>query len=329
VRITQSVDEIDTEVRDDALALIGVGAIALAFGVGVAWLLAGRLARPLGELADTAGRVAGGDLDARATPAGPREQRELAQAFNAMTERLGQVLAAQREFVANASHQLRTPLTGLRLRLESAAARAREAEVRTELEAAEREVERLAGLLTNLLTLAREGQETPAPQPVRLDEAARDARDRWSASAEEAGRSIRLGGGNAVVALANRADVDIVLDNLVENALEHAGRSPTVGVEWASNGSEAVLAVSDRGPGLPAADRERVVERFARGPSQSSGSGLGLSIVDLLARRWGGSLRLLGRPEGGLRAEVRLPLRSEHGLPSPDGERTKSLPEGR
>jgi two-component system, OmpR family, sensor kinase len=104
VRITQSVDAVNDEVRNDTLALALVGAIALLLGLVVASLLAGSLTRPMRALAATARRIARGDLDARAEVDGPAEQREVAAAFNDMTERLAQALAAQREFVANASH---------------------------------------------------------------------------------------------------------------------------------------------------------------------------------------------------------------------------------
>ncbi len=145
--MTQSVDDVNTEVRNDVIALIGVGVVALLLGLGVAWLLAGSLAKPLRNLAASARRVAGGDLDSRAEVTGSTEQKEVATAFNDMTGRLGRSLRSQREFVANASHQLRTPLTGLRLRLEAAAAKSDQAEVRDELAAAEHETERLARLL--------------------------------------------------------------------------------------------------------------------------------------------------------------------------------------
>ena len=143
VRVTQSNAAVSERVRRNVLVVVGVGLAALALGLGLAWVLAGSLARPLRALATTARRVEDGELDARAEVTGAREQQEVAIAFNEMTDRLGQVLEAQREFVGNASHQLRTPLTGLRLRLEAAGLKSDDAAVRHELELAEAEVERL------------------------------------------------------------------------------------------------------------------------------------------------------------------------------------------
>ena len=129
VRVTQSVEAIGGKVRRDILTLAGIGLVALLLGLVLAWILAGSLSRPLRALARTAERVAGGDLDARAEVDGSTEQREVAQSFNNMTSRLATAVSAQREFVANASHQLRTPLTGLRLRLEAASAKAADPEL--------------------------------------------------------------------------------------------------------------------------------------------------------------------------------------------------------
>jgi signal transduction histidine kinase len=197
VRVTQGVDAVQREVRNDVIALIGVGVVALLLGLAVAWLLAGSLAKPMRHLASSARRVARGDLDARADVEGSTEQQEVATAFNDMTARLGRSLRAQREFVANASHQLRTPLTGLRLRLEAAAAKTDEPDVRDELAAAEHETERLARLLAELLTLAGE-RERPAPQPVDVGEVAAGAYERWRRPARRSGHLLTVEEGDPV-----------------------------------------------------------------------------------------------------------------------------------
>ena len=313
VRVTQSVDAVGAEVRRDTLALVGLGVAALVLGLIVAWLLAGFLTRPLRGLTATARRVAAGDLDARAEETGAREHREVAHAFNDMTERLGQSIDAQRDFVANAAHQLRTPLTGLRLRLEAAGLKTEDEGLRRDLEAGEREAVRLAQTVTDLLTLAREGQRTHAVAPLRLDVAGRGALERWrSVAVEEHGSELELRDRSAGAAVdASAQDVSVILDNLVENALEHTARGTTVEIELEAVGDWGSIAVADAGPGLVAGEQERVFERFFRGSSRGarpSGSGLGLTIVRVLARRWGGDARIANRAEGGARAEVRLPL---------------------
>ena len=305
-RVTQSLAAVHSRIRRGVLALIAIGAFALLVGLGLAWFLASSLSQPLRNLAATARRFEAGDLEARAEPAGATEQKEVAAAFNDMAERLGVVLAAQREFVANASHQLRTPLTGLRLRIESARLKSGP-EAAAELGAAEREVERLARLLTSLLTLARKGDKPAAPRPVSLAQAAERAHERWVATAEEDGRELELvGNGDATIA-ASEEDLAILLDNLIENALRY---SPTrVAVDWGRDGGEAWLAVLDEGPGLQAGEERQLFERFARGSAGSgrSGTGLGLAIVQTLAHRWRGEASLSNRLEGGTRAEVRFP----------------------
>ena len=340
VRATQSVEAVDTAVRNDILALVGVGAVALLGGIGVAWLLAGFLARPPAALARTAERVAAGDLEARTPLTGPREQREVAAEFNEMTARLAATLQGQRDFVANASHQLRTPLTGLRLRLEAASAQADTPELRAELEAAEREVERFAGLLVNLLALARGDQRPGPPSPVELERAVGDAAERWRARADDRGQRIEVAGDAPVSVFASREDVGILLDNLVENAVHYSPRGAEIELAWGRGadprgpaGREVgYLAVLDAGPGLAPGEEERVLERFYRGQAAAggrrSGTGLGLAIVRVLAERWGGSVELRNRDPAGLRAEVRLPLASGESLPAPDRDFERSLPAG-
>jgi two-component system, OmpR family, sensor kinase len=325
VRVTQNVEAIDERVRRDVLGLIGIGVIALVLGLGFAWVLAGTLARPLQRLAAAARRVEAGDLDARAEPEGSTEHREVAHAFNDMTERLGEVLEAQREFVANASHQLRTPLTGLRLRLESAALKAGP-ELGAELEAAEQEVQRLARLLTSLLTLAREGDRPAARATVSLAEAVEHAEERWSEQARSSGHELATACRADAVARASEEDIAIILDNLLENALNYSPGG-AVTVECGRERDEVYVAVSDEGPGLEPGEEGRIFDRFARGSGGrgSPGTGLGLALVATLARRWGGSAKIENRPEGGARAEVRLPAAPEP-LQSPNRDLDEALP---
>ena len=305
-RVTQSLAAVHSRIRRGVLALVAIGAFALILGLALAWFLASSLSQPLRNLAATARRVEAGDLEARAEVTGAAEQQEVSAAFNDMADRLEVVLEAQREFVANASHQLRTPLTGLRLRIESARVKSGAAAA-AELEAAEREVERLARLLTSLLTLAREGDRPGEARPVSLARAAERAYERWAAAAEQDGRELELvGDGDATIA-ASEEDLAILLDNLIENALHY---TPTrVVVDWGRDGGEAFVAVLDEGPGLEAGEETRLFDRFARGSAGSgrSGTGLGLAIVQTLAHRWRGEASLSNRIEGGTRAEVRFP----------------------
>ncbi len=306
VRVTQSADPVDERVWRDIAALAAIGLAALAFGLALAWVLANSLSRPQRALAETARRLGRGDLDARAESAGPAEQREVAAAFNGMAERLGRVLAAQREFVANASHQLRTPLTGLRLRLEAASLSATDPALERELAEAEREVERLAKLLGGLLTLAQQGGTPPVAVPVSLRDAATAAAGRWQVQAARAGRELILDGSDDAVVAASEEDVATILDALVDNALRYSPAGGAVTIRWTPN----ALAVEDEGPGLEPGEEAAVFERFRRGRAGAagpSGTGLGLAIVRALAERWGGAVTLVTRPEGGARAKVRLP----------------------
>jgi signal transduction histidine kinase len=312
VRLTQSVKAVHHEVRRDVLALLALGAAVLALGLGLAWAIAGSLSRPLRGLARTARRIAAGDLEARATPTGSSEQVEVANAFNDMTERLVRALDAQRDFVANASHQLRTPLTGLRLRLESASLKAEDPDLRRDLVAGERETERLAKLLSNLLRLAQDGQQPPAATSIALASVAERAADRWRDQAELDGHTIELAGEDAPQVRASTGDVDTIMDNLVENALNYTAAESAIRIEWGLDDRGAFVAVLDRGAGLDDDEAQRVFDRFYRGSASRGGgvpgTGLGLAIVDALARRWGARATLTNRHDGGARAELRFPV---------------------
>ena len=319
VRATQSYEAVRDETREDALALLGLALGALLLGLAVAWVLAGGLARPLAALAAAARRIASGDLEARARPTGSREHREVAEEFNEMAERLGQALAAQRDFAGNASHQLRTPLTGLKLRLEAAADKTEDPAVRRDLEAAERELDRLERLLADLLTLARDAERGHDADQVELGAVVRAASERWAEPASAEGRSIAVTPGDEVLISASASDLAAILDNLIENAISYSAPDARVTLSWGRAGETGYLAVDDEGPGVPSEEIERVFERFYRGRDARAkpGTGLGLAIVETLARRWGGAAELSSTGTGtGTRARVTFPATSaaEHRL---------------
>jgi signal transduction histidine kinase len=328
VRVTQSVAEVQSEMRADVLALIGIGAVVLVLGLGLAWVLAGSIARPLRDLAGAARDVAGGDLKRRAAEEGSREQREVAAAFNDMTVRVARALDSQRDFVANASHQLRTPLTGLRLRLESAALKSEDPRVRRDIEAAEQETERLARLLNGLLALARERAAPPAVASLPLGEQVEAAAQRWRGPAEGNHGRLVVQAGDQIDVRISPDDLDVILDNLIENAIDYGGRGSTVRIGWTLAGGTVTVAVCDEGPGVPAGEEERVFERFHRAAGHDvPGTGLGLPIVRALAERWGGAATIRNGASGGARAELRLPAMPAH-LPDLDPQLDDALPTG-
>jgi signal transduction histidine kinase len=290
VRVTQSVAAVHSAVRRAELGLILIGLIVLALGLFAGAVIAGQVARPIRRLDQVARRVAQGDLTARAELEGSREQRSLSSSFNEMTGRIGRLLGAQREFVADASHQLRTPLTGLRLRLEAAKALEPGAAGGAELDAALVEVDRLAQTVDELLLLSRAGERHFSGTAVDLADAARTAVRRWHAAADRRGVSLRYrheGDTNSV--WASRADVERVLDNLLENAINYSPSGTTVEIV----SSRGRVGVYDRGPGVADDEREAVFERFHRGRAGLAGppgSGLGLAIARELARGWGGDV---------------------------------------
>jgi signal transduction histidine kinase len=277
------------------LALIGLAVVAAA--LALAWFLAGTLARPLGRLRDTAARLGSGDLDARAAAEGPKELTAVAASFNRMADALASSLRAQRDFVANASHQLRTPLTGLKLRLE--AIRGVGGAAADNAAKAEAEVDRLEALVEDLLALAQASTLSPTGTTIDLAEIAGEAVERWSGPAVEAGQTVELGQSQPVQVFADPGDLAHVLDNLIENAVRYCPPGTRIRVESSAPDSKAALLVADDGPGIPAAERGRVFERFYRGSNGrriTPGTGLGLAIVSELVERWGGEVRLLDGP---------------------------------
>ena len=186
VRITQSMDQVNAAVRRVRLGVIGIGVGGLLAGLVLAFALSGSLARPLGRLADAAQRFGSGDLAVRAGDIrGPDEVERLAASFDQMAGQVQATVQAQREFAANASHQLRTPLTGMKLRLESTIAETGDEDVRSELIQTEAEVDRLSAIVDRLLTTASRAEARPT-SVIDLAQVAAHAVERWDAPAREA-----------------------------------------------------------------------------------------------------------------------------------------------
>lgn len=304
VRITRSVQQVRDNVRRITLGLLAIGGAGLGAGLLIAFGLAGSLSRPLTRLAAAARRLGSGDLSARAGEVkGAGEIEQLAHSFDEMADRLERTVQAQREFVANASHQLRTPLTGMKLRLEAALADTSDERFRKHLEAAEHEADRLAEIVDRLLVMAREIEEG---QPTRVDvgDAVARALARWDERAKRLETTLRTAGSGGE-AQGNPADLDQILDNLLDNAIAYAPGEVTI--ESGRVDGRVFVAVQDRGPGIPADEIARVTERFYRGRgAPAGGSGLGLAIARQLTEKWGGELRIVAREGGGTRVEVWL-----------------------
>ena len=255
-----------------AAALIAL-AILAAFGLG-RWL-----ARPLESLAAVARRVGAGDFAARAPREGIAEVDALAAALNASSQRIAQLVAREREFTANASHQLRTPLAALRLELESGLLLGDEDPA---LRAALRQAERLEATIDTLLAHARDRPGDQAAR-VELGHALERARERWHGRLAAAGRPLRIVTPHRVApGRMSAAVLDEVLDVLIDNALRHGGGSVTVSVRPTTDA--LALEVSDQGPGFG----EDPEQAFARG--MGDGTGIGLALARSLAHAQGARL---------------------------------------
>ena len=304
VRLTYPTAEVDRRVRRYWLLLAAVGAVVLAVTTAVGLALARTVAKPLSRLEQAAEAAGEGDLGVRAAPDGPPEVRSLARRFNEMAEKLQALLRSQEAFVADASHQLRTPLAALRLRLENLERDVRPSG-REDLEAALGEVERLTRLVDGLLALAGADRAEPGEQTLNLAQIVSERVDAWAPLAEERGVSLEGDVDPAIGARGTAERLEQSLDNLIENALEASPPGTTIEI-WSSRRERwAELHVLDQGPGMTAEQRERAFDRFWRARA-GEGTGLGLAIARRLVRADGGEVELLPANGGGTDAVVRL-----------------------
>ncbi|MEU1557574.1 HAMP domain-containing sensor histidine kinase [Streptomyces scabiei] len=263
-----------------------------------------RLTAPLRQLNEMASKMSDGDLTARSPVTGPQETQTLARTLNQAGERLDTLIASQRIFVADASHQLRTPLTALRLSLDNIADGTDDEFVREDVEQATAEVVRMSRLVNGLLVLARAEAKVTAAEPLSLRDIIQERLDVWRPAADERGVTITLRGsadGRPLV-LASPGHLDQVLDNVLSNALEVSPDGATITVSVETRGDEVVLSVLDEGPGMSDAEKSRAFDRFWRGQGLTgkSGSGLGLAVVKQLVTDDNGTVALKDAPGGGL-----------------------------
>ena len=319
-----------TPVRDDAgTALLGVVALSrpttsLDHSRAVLWILlgvaslAGLLAsalvatglarwavRPLGALQAAAGRLGTGELEARSPAStGPEEVRRLAVSFNQMAGRLEALVSGHQAMMADVSHQLRTPLAALRLRLDVLAQDA-PGHLAEELAGAQEEVARLSRLVSGLLAVARAQNVTAAAVPVPVHAVIKDRSAAWRPAADEKSVTLAATAIEPLTAQLGDGHLEQILDNLLANAIEAVPAGGHVHVGASQVDDRIRLIVADDGPGMTPAQQRTAFRRFA---SQTpGGTGLGLAIVHRLVTADGGSAELSQTPGGGLTITLDLP----------------------
>ena len=324
VRVTYPTSEIDRRVVRYWLVLGSVAAVSLVAAAVLAVAVGRSVSRPLRRVQEAAVAIGGGDLGARAGPTeGPPVVRSLASVFDDMATRLQELVDAQDAFVADASHQLRTPLTALRLRLENLKAEVTPT-TEEDLAGALDEVARLSRLVDGLLVLARPEREGAATEGHAIDVAAvvDERRQAWTALAEERQLVLRAERVAPTPALATPDRLRQVLDNLLANALDASPPGSTVTMRVEQERDVVAVHVIDEGPGLAAQDRAHAFDRFWRSSSASAGrlggTGLGLAIVRKLVLADGGEVELREAPTGGVDAVVRLRAAEEVSLDPAD-----------
>ncbi|MEU7029626.1 ATP-binding protein [Streptomyces sp. SBR177] len=275
------------EVRRTLLIILAVALLCVAAAVLLAVRQANKLASPLTDLAETAERLGSGDPRPRHKRYGVPELDRVADVLDASAERIARMLTAERRLAADASHQLRTPLTALSMRLEEVAVAGDLETVREEATIALTQVERLTDVVERLLTNSRDPR-TGSAVAFDLDEVIKQQIEEWRPAYRSAGRAIVHSGKQGMRAVGTPGAVAQVLAALIENSLMHGGG--TVALRTRVTGNQSVIEVTDEGPGVPADLGARIFERAVSGRSST---GIGLAVARDLAEADGGRLELL------------------------------------
>ncbi len=311
VRITFPASVVDEAVNQRIRGISSVAGIALIVSVLVALVLALGITRRLSDLKNVTDEFTEGNYKVRAEiDSGAPEIRSLANSFNGMAQKLDKLITQQKAFAGDASHQLRTPLTALQLRLERAAEllETDPAGAAERIEAAIAEADRLQRLVEGLLALSR-SENADSIARIKCD-AAQIARERfqsWEALADEQDVELVLNVPEAAMILAIPGTLEQIIDNYVDNALAVVPANSKICIEVTAGVELTKISVLDEGPGIPESDLAKAFNRFWRARSDSDGSGLGLAIVDQLATSSGGRAEVVNRTPHGLSADAYFP----------------------
>ncbi|MFZ3557954.1 MULTISPECIES: ATP-binding protein [unclassified Streptomyces] len=287
VTVEEARSAVTTEVGRTLLIIAGVALLAIVAAVLLAVRQANRLASPLTDLASTAERLGSGDPRPRHKRYGVPELDRVADVLDGSAERIARMLTAERRLAADASHQLRTPLTALSMRLEEITMTDDLSEVKEEATIALAQVERLTDVVERLLTNSRDPR-TGSAVPFDLDEVLKQQLEEWRPAYRSAGRAIVSSGKRHLTAVGTPGAVAQVLAALIENSLMHGGG--TVALRTRVTGNQAIVEVTDEGPGVPAELGSRIFERTISGRNST---GIGLAVARDLAEADGGRLEML------------------------------------
>ena len=302
----------------DKLRFYMFGALGVLFvaSLGVGWVVAGRVLAPIGRITAVARDIQATDLSRRIQLPGPEDElKQLADTFDAMLARLDAAFAAQRQFVADASHELRNPLAIIRTNADVALADpdASPDELRQAIATVKRAGDRMSHLVDDLLALARRQQPTLEHEPVDLGAAVAEASDDFVVPAETRDIVLDRAIAPGVVVTGDREALKRVVANLLDNAVRLAPTGSRIRLATGSEGSRAWIAVTDEGPGISPEDQGHVFDRFwradkARARSDGGGTGLGLAIVRQVVESHGGEVRLHSKVGVGSSFVVWLPI---------------------
>ncbi len=297
LRITYPGSVIDGIIADRIRGILVVATLTLLITLAVTLIVANAITRRLRNLQSATADIAAGNLNVRLSAnsnlGGAPELRQLEVAFDTMVERLSGVLDSQKSFASDASHQLRTPLTALRLTLENAADVVDDKEkVEAAIENASTQVVRLQLLIDGLLALARLEGSTPALKPTDITELLEQRISLWQPLADEKNIQIAPDIRPGLWVMATDSSIDQIVDAYLDNALDFAPNGSTIQLRAFATGNHVQIHVIDQGPGMTLEQIERAYDRFWRGRTDGSGTGLGLAIVARLAEVIGATVGL-------------------------------------